>query len=496
MDDALRVLEGDCLFDGDTYPLAVRTAADIEIRDTLWYDLADDQWSAVRITPEEWELVSRPPNLFRRFALAMPQSMPIQGGSIERLGAFLNLRDNNAWVQLVAWLVAALIPDIAHPVLVVHGEQGSAKSTLMRLLSLLLDPSRTPLRTEPRELQEWVQMAHHSWLITLDNVSHLPNWLSDAICRAVTGEGFSKRQLYTDSDDIILNFRRVLALTGIEIVAQRADLLDRSILLALTPIPPDKRRLESEVLAEFENERPALFGALLTLLSNVLRVLPGVRLDSLPRMADFARIGVAVEQAMNWQPGTFMAAYEENIASQHEEALDASQVAISLRVFMQGRTHWTGTATALLAELPTDKIDVHSRDWPKSARSLSGHLKRLAPNLRAIGLHIEHSREGGSGQRLTTIEKKPVTQQSPQISSQPSRSSPQSHLDVTQTARTVTQNDLETRQPSRLSQSHGDDCDDSDDTFRDIPDPFNDDFDVPEPHSGRDDDFNLRAFRH
>ena len=155
-------------------------------------------------------------------------------------GQFLNLRDDNVWYLLVAWLVAALMPDIAHPVLVIHGEQGSAKSTMLRLLGSLVDPSKTPLRTEPRDIGEWVQIADHSHLVALDNVSHLPGWLSDAICRAVTGDGFTKRQLYSDNDDVILMFRRVIALTGIEVVAQRSDLLDRSILLPLIPIAPEQ----------------------------------------------------------------------------------------------------------------------------------------------------------------------------------------------------------------------------------------------------------------
>ena len=465
MDDALRVLEGDCRFDGAAYPLSIRLAPDPSTPNVVWIDLADTDWRAVKVTPEGWQVVDEPPILFRRFALAAPQLLPETGGSLETLRDFLNVRDEHAWVQLVCWLVAALLPDIPHPVLVVHGEQGSAKSTLMQLLSKLLDPLKTPLRVEPRDIGEWVQAAHHSWLVTLDNVSHLPNWLSDAICRAVTGEGFSKRQLYTDNEDIILTFRRVVALTGIEVVAQRADLLDRSILLALTPLTQEQRRSESDVLAAFTQARPGILGALLDILAGVLHELPSVHLERMPRMADFARVGVAVERVIGWPEGTFLKAYNANVETQHEEALDASLVGGAVRAFMQDAKEWTGTATELLAALADEKTDKKQRDWPKNGRGMSGHLKRLAPNLRAIGISVIQEREGGTGARLITLLKTAQQEKQSITASQSSQPSRLSQHAVTQTGLPVTQSIPDNFLPSQPCASHNDGCDDCDDNF-------------------------------
>ena len=480
MDDALRVLEGDCRYDGAAYPLSVRLASDPKTPDVVWIDLSDADWRAVKVTSDGWQVVNDPPIIFRRFALAAPQLLPETGGSLETLRGFLNVRDENAWVQLVCWLVAALLPDIPHPVLVVHGEQGSAKSTLMQLLSKLIDPLKTPLRVEPRDIGEWVQAAHHSWLVTLDNVSNLPNWLSDAICRAVTGEGFSKRQLYTDSEDIILTFRRVVALTGIEVVAQRADLLDRSILLPLTPLTQEKRRSESEVLAAFTLARPGILGALLDILSGVLRVLPSIHLERMPRMADFARVGVAVEQVVGWPEGTFLQAYNANVASQHEEALDGSLIGGAIRAFMQTRQEWTGTATELLAAITTDKTDTRQREWPKSGRGMSGHIKRLAPSLRAIGIYTLQDRESGTGQRHITLSKSAVQERGSTDASQPSQSSQQSQTSVTQTEKLVTQSPSENDEPSHPSASQNDGCDECDDEF-----PSASIFDAEEPAAAK-----------
>lgn len=404
MEDALRVLEGMARFDGPEIPLHVRTAQQDA---DLWIDLGDRQWRAVQVTAHGWQVVCDPPALFRRYAATAAHVLPLPGGNLTLLRPFLNVRDDAAWYQLVAWLVAAFLPDIAHPVLVVHGEQGSAKSSLMRMLSLLVDPSKTPLRTEPRDVAEWVQTADHCQLVTLDNVSHLPGWLSDALCRAVTGEGFVKRQLFTDAEDVVIAFRRVIALTGIEVVAQRADLLDRALLLLLEPITPEKRRLETEVLTAFEEVRPLIFGALLDTLSGVLRELPGVHLKTMPRMADFARVGVAVERALGWPAGTFITAYNGNVAEQHQEALSSSIIGETVLSFTDNQGGaWDGTAKDLLEALGNHagKTVTEKKEWPKNAKALGGMMRRVAPNLRAVGIGVEFFRD--KSRRTICLKKK------------------------------------------------------------------------------------------
>jgi len=397
VEDALRVLEAKCLFEGDARPVFVRMASAPD--GSLHVDLGGSDWRAVRVTPDGWTVGTVANVTFRRYAATAPHPQPVPGGSLDALRALLNVKDEPAWRLLVAWLVAAFFPEIAHPVLVIHGEQGSAKSTKARLLGALIDPSRTPLRSEPRDVGEWIQAADHSWAVCLDNLSHVPGWLSDAICRAVTGEGFSKRALYTDGDDVIVSFRRVILLTGIEVVAGRADLLDRSILFGLEPIGPDARRSETEVLAEFEAARPAILGALLSAVSGALRELPNVHLTALPRMADFARVGVAVERALGWPAGSFLAAYAGNVGAQHEEAIGASPVGEAVRAFMGARSAWEGAPGELLETLTAQVSSNGARrmphEWPKNARGLSGQLRRVAPSLRGAGVDATFTKTGG-----------------------------------------------------------------------------------------------------
>jgi len=388
VDEALTVMAGKCLFNSEEYQLNVRVA---KAGESIFIDMGDALWRAIEVTKDGWKIVEQPPILFRRHKVSKAHVDPARSGELDMLRDFLNLSNDDAWYLLASWLVSALIPDISHPPLVIHGEHGSAKTSCANLISALIDPTLVPSRSEPSNLKEWVQAADHSWLITLDNLSRLQPWLSDALCRAVTGDALSKRELYTDDDDILYSFRRVICLTGIGIVAQRADLLDRSILLGLEPISPSKRLLEREFMQSFEEARPLIFGALLDTLSGVLEELPNVRLKRLPRMADFARIGVAVERVLGWPKRSFLNAYGSNIECQHEEAIEASQVASAVRALMADEPEWESTCTELIDKL----LDYAGCDgqppryWPRTGRKMRDELQRAAPNLRYFGIQIQ-----------------------------------------------------------------------------------------------------------
>src|SRR5262245_54492742 len=133
--------------------------------------------------------------------------------------------------------------------------------------------------------------------------------------------------------------------------------------------------------------------------------MPSIKLPSLPRMADFAIWATAAESAFGWPSGTFMTAYQGNRESANEVALEASVVARPLLDMLDTQGEWTGSSGELL-KLLEDRLGDQVRrmsGWPKNPRSLSGHLKRLAPNLRAAGWVLEHVRS--SKKRFWTIQR-------------------------------------------------------------------------------------------
>src|SRR6266478_2797419 len=341
---ALDLLEARAQFDGPERAIHIRI---VEHAGHIYLDLADEHWRAVDIGPGGWRVIGCPPVRFRRPAGMLPLPVPQQGGSIECLNSFLNLESRDDFVLIVAWLLAALRPNGPYPLLAISGEQGSAKTVLSKLLKALIDPNAAPVRSLSREERELMIAANNGYLLAFDNVSGLPVWLSDALCRLASGGSFAVRQLYTDDEEVLFEAARPILINGIEEVISRPDLGDRAIFLTLAPIGEAQRRPESELWREFEIARPRMLGALLDAVVHGLRAMGGVHLDQLPRMADFALWATACETAL-WPAGTFARAYAANRRAAIESIIEADPVATCVRAIMMDRAVWTGSASDLL----------------------------------------------------------------------------------------------------------------------------------------------------
>jgi hypothetical protein len=391
--DALGVLEGKALFCGEEHPVFVRLA---EHGGRTYLDLADPEWRVVEVDQQGWKVTASAPVRFRRTKGTLPLPAPQKGGSLNDLRPFVNVRDEGAWLLLLGWVVAALRPRGPFPLLTLCGEQGSAKSTAGKFLQRLLDPSGAELRSEPKEPRDLMIAAAGSWLVAYDNLSYLPPWLSNALCRLATGGGFGTRQLYTDDEEMLFNAKRPALLTSIEDVVTAADLLDRAVLIHLTPIPDTARRTEEDLDAQFERAKPRLLGAALDAVSAGLRTLGTVRPKKLPRMADFALWAEACLRGAGHKADAFFTAYEANRKDVNALSLEASPVAqVLLRLLAGGPMSLEGTAGELLERLNGVATDTERKQkgWPAKGHVLSGQLRRAAPNLRRAGVEVEFTRD-------------------------------------------------------------------------------------------------------
>ena len=424
LQSTLNVIEAKAHFDAPERQVHIRVGG---VEGCLYLDLGDEAWRAVEIDSTGWRVINRPPVRFRRAAGMQPLAMPIPGGSIDTLRSFLNVQSDSDFVLVVAWALAVLRNCGPYPVIVLSGEQGSAKSTFSAILRALLDPNTAPLRALPREDRDLFIAASNGHVLAFDNVSGLPAWISDTLCRLATGGGFSVRQLYTDQDEVLFDAARPVILNGIEDIVTRPDLADRAMLLTLEPIPEERRRPETELWAAFEAERPRILGVLLDALVEGLKRLPETRLPKLPRMADFALWVTACETAV-WPAGRFWAAYNRNRDEAVESVIDADPIAAAVRAVMATRTVWTGTASDLLGALAeaAGERATRSKTWPDSPRAVAGRLRRAATFLRKIGIEISFDREGRARTRtirITTTAESAVPGNGGTPSSAPSASS-------------------------------------------------------------------------
>ena len=401
--DALLVLEGiaqEC----DPAPLHLRVA---EAAGATWVDIGDTTGRVIRIAPDGWSIEDAAPVIFQRTELTSALPDPIPGGSIADLWQFLNVKEADRPLLLAA-AVAAYIPDIPHPIPAFTGEQGTAKSTTARMLVDLLDPSPVPLRKPPRDAETWVTAASGSWVVSIDNVSSIPDWLSESLCRAVTGDGDVRRALYTDGGLAVFAFRRCVVLTGIDLGGLRGDLADRLLMIQLNRIPDENRLEERDLMRRWAEARPRILGALLTLVSNVTSYASyasneygqsqddetsyasqkspnwSLRLGSKPRMADFARVIVGVDQVLGTEG---MKRYFEQGKDLAADTLTASPFT---SLMLTTVTEFEGTAADLLEEVTPEVQGWRvPRGWPRNARAVTTLLRRDAPALRKNGWTVD-----------------------------------------------------------------------------------------------------------
>jgi hypothetical protein len=218
LQSALNVIEAKAHFDGPEHPVFIRVGG---LDGRLYLDLGGETWQAVEIDATGWRAIANPPMRFRRAAGMQALPLPVPGGSVETLRSFLNVKTDADFVLVVAWALACLRDRGPYPVIVLSGEQGSAKSTFSAILRALLDPNTAPLRVLPREDRDLFIAASNGHVLVFDNVSGLPAWISDTLCRLATGGGFAVRQLYTDQDEVLFDATRPVILNGIEDIVTR-----------------------------------------------------------------------------------------------------------------------------------------------------------------------------------------------------------------------------------------------------------------------------------
>lgn len=402
--NVLITLEGKAIFEGEEILLHNRVTWH---EGKIWYDLADAEWRTVCVSKDGWLIPDERPILFRRYNHQLPQVEPAHGDA-KKLLHFININDERQKFLLLVWVISCFIPGFPHPIPNIYGQHGSAKSCLCRILRKIIDPSSVELLSFQKDIREFVQLISHHWCPFFDNVSVMPSGVSDALCKAVTGDGFSKRELYSDDDDIIYNFKRCIGINGINLVASKPDLLDRSILFELERVPEGQKKQESAVFSEFESVRPTILGGIFDTIAKAIKIKPTIEFSSLPRMADFAAWGCAITEALGHKKEDFLAAYYHNIGRQNEEVLNESLVATATRIFMEDKECWEGTPSELLEQMTitakTLNIDTdHEREWPKAANTLSKRLNELKTNLETAGLKVKRYEK--DKKRMIVIEK-------------------------------------------------------------------------------------------
>jgi hypothetical protein len=380
--------------------------------------LTNPKWSIVKITSIGWSIIEKDiPILFIRYGNQKPQVAPAiydKDDVFDKFMDLLNVKDKDTILLLKCYIVSLYIPEIAKPILMIHGEQGSAKSTFQELIKMVVDPSIIKTLSFPRDINALIQKLSHNYIAYFDNISEIKDWISDELCRAVTGSGFSKRELFTNDEDIIYTFKRCIGFNGINLGATKSDLLDRGIIIQLERIDKKNRVKIENIWNKLEELKPQLLGYIFHILVKVLQFKKQYGEIQLPngfnRMADFEEYAEVISRCMGYPKNEFIRVYQDNIGIQIDEAIEANLLSTAVLKFIMDTTDnlWEGTATTLLEELNIIaennlKINIkNNSSWVKSSNQLSRRLNEIKSNLREKGIVIERHKDN-KGNKIIKI---------------------------------------------------------------------------------------------
>lgn len=418
VNQALELIEAKAHFLGNRQTLFNRVG---EVDGTIYIDLGTDTGEVVRIDPGQVTITTKPPLKFQLSPHQKPLPIPDLTATPEDIGELrklINIKDNDDWTLLVSWLLACFRPSGPFPILALQGERGSAKSTTMRILRALIDPASPPAQRKVADERDLMIHANNRWVVAMDNLWKIEGWLSDSLCTLSTGGGLMTRSLYTDDEETAFDVMRPIVLNGIAELAQRQDLMDRTITLFLPAIPEEKRMDEKTLWTTFNALHPVLFGALCKTIAEAMKEYPTVTLKKKPRLADFAMWVTAAEKAIGWKPGSFLEAFTENQEESLMENTEGNPFANSILDMMNHKlkntaggdyARWEGTASDLLKELEgyADHSAQNAPAWPKAHNRVWNSLQSCGGGLRKMGIEYERLPRMKAG-RLIVLEYKPT----------------------------------------------------------------------------------------
>lgn len=391
--------------------------------DAILYDLQTNDYKSVKITDEGYEIIDTPAGVFQRADLDLPQVEPIFDENYDYWGVMeelFNFRNAKELELFTLWLISTYIPDIAHPLLLISGPHGSAKSTACSMIQSLVSPQKLERSTLPRKVSDLVIRLANRCICVFDNCSKLNLDLSDALCSCCTGGSYEKRKLYTDSQLITIPLKSSVVLNSCEALIERPDLLSRTLQFNLQTLDGDRLKSDDAIQKRFEEEKPYLLGFIFMCVSDFLyqdEKMDESEINYVVRMTQFQKVAMKIGRTSF----SMTQEYVENLLLENKkqvdiQVLETNPVSFLILNFMKDKKEWVGSVTELY-----DKLDLlafqlgierSNKLYPKHAASLSMRLNTLASMLEQAGITF-HIKPSGNYKQITIKNKNLVLKVNP-----------------------------------------------------------------------------------
>ncbi len=401
--------------------------------DSIFYDLCTPDWKAIKITKDSIKTVSLDDTtpIMTRSQHNARQFYPNLDTDIDALGEITRMLHIQDPVLFSVHMVSFFLESCSIPIMILLGAAGSLKTTISYVVKLIVDPDGrviesnvSPFSYKEDDLNIHV---HNRFLSAFDNITGIPQKISDNLCRFVTGQSYTKRKLYQDSEEIILNFRRKMILNGIAPTIEQSDLIQRSIFYRQKGIARQDRITEKELASKLETLLPDVLGQIFKTLQKAMSLYDIVEkeIQNPERMSDFTIWGECISRALGYEPLEFVASYNKNLEDNYLLAGDSHPIVEFLEKIVAGEII-TFNNENILKEDETYSIsisdfysglkafaegkdfDTRSKfsSFPKHANKLASHVLKIKPILDAARLSVtfeNYSRTDGKFKKNNTI---------------------------------------------------------------------------------------------
>ena len=344
---------------------------------TYYIDQSNQAKTAIEFDQTGWQIKYKYslPIKFRTLTTLRPIVDPNRDGDAFDLFKYLPFNEESQKILALVCLCSMPMRNFVRPIIGLQGAEGSGKTTVGRIFRAVFDHCYPDILTFKKKEDEFALVLYHNAVPVFDNLSRLPNHIVDMFCRATTGEGFSKRQLYTDDRLTSFGYKRPLIYTGLESPSNAADFLDRRVLFELHRLSMTDRKEESMLWEGFNQDLPSILGGCLDLIVEALKILPTLKLERLPRLADFAKFGTAICMALGYSQNYFVNILNENVnAKKLEAAIQEEPIIEALLKFTKDNKKWSGLSSDLFKILNQQYQPTAKSNWPPSAEAFGKKL--------------------------------------------------------------------------------------------------------------------------
>ena len=403
---AIKNLYANALLNGtETKPIFSRSAF---VDECLYYDLQNLDGVVFKISKDE--IKKTQDNDSSPIFLKSPSAKTFQSMQQEpsfdnpnALNEFVNLcriQDSDR-VVFVSHFISFFLKCFPIPIQILHGEQGSAKTSVSSAIKGMIDPEGENALSLPENVDDLAIVLSKRDLSNFDNTDNFTKEISQFLCKAVTGTQYGKRGLYTNDEEFSLTLMSKIILNGIDPSIKQPDLLERSIFYELPKIDKTERMTDEDFKIKVNNLKPSLLGIIFETIQNSMNIIEDVKKElkgsSLPRMASFAIWGESISRALGNDDNDFINRYWEMIEDV-SLSLNEEYPLIPLVVDLMKRNCKLDEnqkpiqqpKTILLSELFNVLLLDGTKDkrLPADSKVLGKQLKQLKPTFRTLDYEI------------------------------------------------------------------------------------------------------------